>query len=101
MSLSRNRSAPSVDPRRHRNPRRFARMPKNLDETLEQKIDRLVAALERLAPRAPAAPDFDAADCFVWSDEPGELVPVPRVNRVDISLIKGVDRVRDILVENT
>jgi predicted AAA+ superfamily ATPase len=76
-------------------------MPKNLDETLEQKIDRLVAALERLAPRAPTAPDFDAADCFVWSDEPGELVPVPRVNRVDISLIKGVDRVRDILVENT
>jgi uncharacterized protein len=76
-------------------------MPKIPEETLEQKIDRLVAALERLAPRAPAAPDFDAADCFVWSDDPGELVPVPRVNRIDISLIKGVDRVRDILVENT
>jgi len=76
-------------------------MPETAKETLEQKLDRLVAALERLAPRAPAVPDFDAADCFVWSDEPGELVPVPRVNRIDISLIKGVDRVRDILVENT
>jgi predicted AAA+ superfamily ATPase len=76
-------------------------MPQTPKETLEQKIDRLVAALERLAPRAPATPDFDAADCFVWSDEPGELVPVPRVNRIDISLIKGVERVRDILVENT
>ena len=76
-------------------------MPQTPEQTLEQKIDRLVAALERLAPRAPAVPDFGAADCFVWSDEPGELVPVPRVNRIDISLIKGVDRVRDILVENT
>jgi predicted AAA+ superfamily ATPase len=76
-------------------------MSKKFDETLEQKIDRLVAAVERLAPRAPAEPDFDAADCFVWADEPGELIPVPRVNRIDISLIKGVDRVRDILVENT
>jgi len=26
---------------------------------------------------------------------------VPRVNRVDISLLKGIDRMRDILVENT
>ena len=26
---------------------------------------------------------------------------MPRVNRVDIGLIRGVDRVRDILVDNT
>ena len=31
----------------------------------------------------------------------GVLEPVHRVNRVEIDLIRGVDRVRDILVDNT
>lgn len=70
-------------------------------ETLEQKLDRLIEAVSRLSPLQPSEPDFGAADCFVWSADPGELEPVARVNRVDIDLIKGVDRVRDILVENT
>ena len=34
-------------------------------------------------------------------EPPAALEPVPRVNRVDIGLIQGVDRVRDILVDNT
>ena len=70
-------------------------------ETLEQKIDRLIEAIGRLAPPQPRAPAFEAADCFVWAADPGELEPVHRVNRVDIGLIKGVDRVRDILADNT
>ena len=28
-------------------------------------------------------------------------MPVPRVNRVEMSLLKGIDRVRDMLMENT
>jgi uncharacterized protein len=63
-------------------------------------LQRIAAALERVAPRAPAAPDFAAADAFVWHPE-GRLSPVPRVNRVDMALLKGIDRVRDLLVENT
>lgn len=70
-------------------------------ETLEQKLDRLIEAVGRLAPRRAPEPDFEAADCFVWAADPGELEPVGRVNRVDIGLIKGVDRVRDILIDNT
>ena len=66
---------------------------------IDDRLDRLVDALERLAPPARTAPDLASADCFVW--EQGRLAPVERVNRVDISLIKGVDRVRDILIENT
>ncbi|MGO4839209.1 DUF815 domain-containing protein, partial [Rhizobiaceae sp. 2RAB30] len=76
-------------------------MAQKTNETLEQKLDRLIEAVTRLAPRQAPAPDFEAADCFVWAAEPSELEPVRRVNRVDIGLIKGVDRVRDILVENT
>src|SRR5260370_35525756 len=58
-------------------------------------------ALERLAPPAPAPPRFDAADAFVWHPEGRRLAPVARVNRVAMSLLKGIDRVRDVLVENT
>ena len=44
--------------------------------------------------------DFAAADAFIWHPD-GRLAPVPRVNRVGMSLLKGIDRVRDMLVENT
>jgi predicted AAA+ superfamily ATPase len=70
-------------------------------ETLAEKLDRLIEAVGRLAPAKPAATDLAAADCFVWSAEQGHLEPVHRVNRVDIGLIRGVDRVRDILIDNT
>ncbi|PHP67971.1 AAA family ATPase [Zhengella mangrovi] len=72
----------------------------SLDE-IAARLDRLADAVESLKPRPVPAPDFDAADCFVWEAETATLQPVARVNRIDISLIKGVDRVRDILVANT
>lgn len=62
---------------------------------------RIAAALERLAPAAPRTPDLAAASAFVWHPEGNRLAPVERVNRVDMSLLKGIDRVRDLLVENT
>jgi len=58
-------------------------------------------ALDRLAPRAPAQVDFAVADAFVWHPDGQRLLPVPCVNRVDMSLLKGIDRVRDLLVDNT
>jgi len=64
-------------------------------------LARIADALERLAPRAPNAPDFAAADAFVWHPTGKRLAPVKRVNRVDMALLKGIDRMRDILVENT
>ena len=62
---------------------------------------RIAEALERLAPAPPAAPDFAAADAFIWHPDQRKLAPVPRVNRVDMALLKGIDRMRDILLENT
>ena len=41
-----------------------------------------------------------SADAFIWHPN-GRLAPVPRVNRVDLGLLKGIDRMRDILLENT
>ena len=64
-------------------------------------LARIADALERLAPSAPSAPDFAAADAFVWHPAGRRLATVKRVNRVDMGLLKGIDRMRDILVENT
>ncbi|AWN47843.1 AAA family ATPase [Methylobacterium terrae] len=61
---------------------------------------RIAAALERSAPPAIPKPDFAAADAFVWQPE-GRLQPVPRVNRVEMDLLRGIDRMRDILFDNT
>jgi len=64
-------------------------------------LDRIAAALERMAPAPRTAPDFAAADAFVWHVGPDRLEPVAAVNRVDMALLLGIDRARDTLLENT
>jgi len=64
-------------------------------------VERIAGALERLAPRAPEPPRFAAADAFSWHPDERRLVPVAHVNRVEMSLLKGIDRLRDVLLENT
>jgi len=66
-----------------------------------ESLERIAAALERLAPPPPETPDFAAADAFVWAVDPDRLEPVARVNRVDLSLLIGVDRARATLMANT
>jgi hypothetical protein len=66
-----------------------------------EAVLRIAAALDRLAPPAPRAVDFEAADAFIWHPAARRLAPVVRVNRVEMSLLKGIDRVRDLLLENT
>lgn len=64
-------------------------------------LRRIAEALERLAPPRREAPDFDAAQAFVWHPAAGRFAPVARVNRVDLPLLKGIDLVRELLLENT
>jgi predicted AAA+ superfamily ATPase len=64
-------------------------------------LARIAQALDRLAPVAAIPPDFDAANAFAWHPDGRRLSPVPKVNRVEMALLKGIDRVRDMLVENT
>src|SRR5262245_51485141 len=66
----------------------------------DHALERIVSALERLAPAGPRVPQFSSADAFSWHPD-GRLVPVAKVNRVEMSLLKGIDRMRDVLVENT
>lgn len=64
-------------------------------------LTRIAESLERIAPPPPAMPDFSAAEGFLWHAERGGLTPVASISRVPLSLLKGIDHVRDILVENT
>lgn len=68
---------------------------------MNDPMERIAAALERLAPAPQPAPDFGAADAFVWHTAPDRLEPVPQVNRVDLALLHGIDRARDTLLANT
>jgi uncharacterized protein len=75
-------------------------IPNDIDATAEV-LTRIANALERLAPPQPAAADFNAADAFIWHPVRHQLAPVAHVNRVEMGLLKGIDRMRDILMENT
>ena len=71
------------------------------DPDLMPLIRRVADALERLSPALPPPVDLDAADAFVWHADRGWLEPVGEVNRVEIGLLRGIDRIRDILLDNT
>src|SRR5690349_13928814 len=64
-------------------------------------LKRIADALERIAPAGGAQADFTAADAYVWHAAGLRLSPVPKVNRVEMTLLRGIDRVRDQLAENT
>ena len=71
------------------------------DSDLARRLDRIGAALERLAPAPPAAPRFDEADAFVWHAPGQTFQPVARVNRVPLALLKGIDSATSALLDNT
>ena len=68
---------------------------------MSDPLERIADALERLAPPRATLPDLTSADAFIWQTGPDRLDPVARVNRVDIELLVGINRARDILLENT
>ena len=68
---------------------------------LNAKLDALLALVARAVPAETPATTLDEAEAFVWHADGAWLQPVAKVNRVDLPLLKGIDRVRDILEENT
>lgn len=68
---------------------------------ISAKLDQLINAVRKLAPSERPQVDLGVSDCFVFDARNRVLMPVDKVNRIDVSLIKGVDRVRDLLLENT
>ncbi len=67
---------------------------------IARALESIAAQLAASSPKAVAVEFFGSADAFVWHPD-GRLTPVPRVSRVDLGLLKGIERMRDILIENT
>jgi predicted AAA+ superfamily ATPase len=69
-------------------------------ERIARALETIASHLSAASPASSAADSLGHADAFVWHPD-GRLAPVPRVSRVEIGLLKGIDRMRDILIENT
>ena len=67
---------------------------------IARALESIAASLNASAAKPSSADSLKSADAFVWQPS-GRLVPVPKVNRVDLGLLRGIDRMRDILIENT
>ncbi len=71
------------------------------NDPLIQVLAEIKSVLEKRFSDKTSDVDLEAADAFVWNADSLSLMPVARVNRVEMILLKGIDQVRDILVENT
>src|SRR5579871_1571197 len=67
---------------------------------IARALEAIAAHLSASSLAAQNAESFANADAFVWHPN-GRLTEVGRVSRVEIGLLKGIDRMRDILIENT
>jgi predicted AAA+ superfamily ATPase len=64
-------------------------------------LGRIAQALDRLAPPAHDSAPLDSAEAFIWHAEGHRLEAVDKVSRVDLELLRGIERSRDILLDNT
>lgn len=64
-------------------------------------LNRIADALDRLLPIETPIKFLNNADTFIWQVKPDRLIAVSDVNRINLNLLKGVDHVRDLLVNNT
>ncbi|WP_445487796.1 ATP-binding protein [Rhodopseudomonas sp. RCAM05734] len=77
-----------------------ATKPPAMDERIARALETIAASMAAASPTAANADSLKSADAFIWHPD-GRLAPVPKVSRVDIALLKGIDRMRDTLIENT
>jgi uncharacterized protein len=64
-------------------------------------LERIADALDRLAPQPSQELDLTASDAFVWHADGDWLEPIHKINRVELQLLKGINRQTDLLFDNT
>jgi len=73
-----------------------------MDQSTTSLLQRIADALDRLAPKPTPPADLTRAPAYIWHTEGGDrLEPVHKVNRVDLDLLKGIERQRETLLDNT
>jgi len=69
-------------------------------EILKQ-LTRIADTLDRVAPPPPPQMDLESGTAFVWEADEQILRQVAAVNHVAMGMLKGIDQVKDILIDNT
>ena len=70
-------------------------------------LGRIATALEAIAEALETTSDgtaafvLDEADAYHWQGESGTLLQVPKVSRVPLKMLRGIEHVRDVLLKNT
>ena len=65
-------------------------------------LARIADTLEAMKPGAGApAPALTDANAYHWDATADALIPVPKVSRVPLEMLKGIDDVREILLQNS
>ena len=64
-------------------------------------LERIAAALERIAPSPAPQPSFTEAGAYIWHPDPDRLEPVETVSRIDLVQLIGIERAKDTLLANT
>jgi uncharacterized protein len=64
-------------------------------------LRQIASALDRLGPAEPPSASLDSAEAFIWHAEGSRLEAVSEVSRIDLELLRGIERNRDILLDNT
>ncbi len=64
-------------------------------------LQRIAQGIEKLSPAPPPEIEIKSADAYTWDAESKMLHPVNDTQYLDLSLLLGVDQVRDTLLANT
>jgi hypothetical protein len=65
-------------------------------------LARIADTLDAMKPGAGApAPALTDANAYHWDAAADALIPVPKVSRVPLAMLKGIDDVREILLQNS
>ncbi|GBQ15578.1 ATP-binding protein [Swaminathania salitolerans] len=65
------------------------------------RLDRIADALDRLSPPPATPASLDTADAFVWQGSTGTLRAVPGISGVDLDLLRGIERQKRLVLDNT
>jgi predicted AAA+ superfamily ATPase len=71
-----------------------------IDERIALALEAIAAGMAAAAPKRSNADSLASAEAFIWHPD-GRLAPVPKVSRVDIGLLQGINQQVDTLIENT
>ena len=68
---------------------------------MSDELSRIADALERLAPAPVVLPDLSKASVFIWNIQPDRIEEVSGFNNVNLNILRGIDRAKEILLRNT